>query len=91
MSATPGRGTSVLAAFLKPEFVQESGGRKCGDSSELEPFQQTREALSFCMENGNILESRFKTLTYILHVKSLKDWVQQCIKPQNLQIFEWFL
>lgn len=38
----------------------------------------TLRALSFCMENGNILESRFKTLTYILHVKSLKDWVQHC-------------
>ena len=50
----------------------------------------TLKAFSFWRENGNILESRFKTLTYILHVKSLKDWVQHCIKLQNLQIFEWF-
>lgn len=31
----------------------------------------------------------FKTLTYILRVKSLKDWVQHCRELQNLQIFEW--
>lgn len=34
--------------------------------------RHTLKAFSFWRENGNILESRFKTLTYILHVKSLK-------------------
>lgn len=72
--------------------MQESGAGKQEGMLELDPFQQTPvKAFSFCMENGNILESRFKTLTYILRVKSLKDWVQHCIKLQNLQIFEWFL
>lgn len=47
-------------------------------------------AASFTVGNGNVWGWRFKTLTSILHVQSLKGWAQHCRKLENLQIVEGF-